>query len=559
MLSKITQPESFRWQKSNASALGRQRDIFLAATQWVSYLWWDNVFPQNSSAHRYKRAKWLVRKLLDLGPTFIKIGQALSTRGDILPLEYVEELTMLQDNVPAFGSGEAIAVIEADLGKSIYAIYRDFDPVPIAAASLGQVHRARLHTGEEVVVKVQRPGLQQLFDLDVQALQKLVNFCYRYFPWAKKYELQAIYEEFVSVLYQEIDYTIEGKNTDRFRENFQDYPGVIIPKLFWQYSSKRILTIEYVPGIKINDSVALEAQGINLKELNLVGVSCYLKQLLIDGFFQADPHPGNMAVNPEGKIIFYDFGMMVEMQSLDREQMIKTFFAILRKDTNAVIDSLVLMGLIEPVPDMTPVRRLMDFILQEFTEKPLELPSLKQMGGEIYEIFEEQPFRLPAKMTFIIKALTTLDGIARALDPNYNPIACAKPFVKSFTNYQSKSSLFRTVAMQARDLVVSRWNQPSKTELLWQRLEERLERGELQLRVKSLESDRTLKRINMALKAVIYACLSGFTLLTGAVLLMGSYAGWAFIPFTISSISFFIFFWHMFNLGVKERLDKLAK
>jgi len=205
------------------------------------------------------------------------------------------------------------------------------------------------------------------------------------------------------------------------------------------------------------------------------------------------------------------------------------------------------------------VRRLMDFILQEFTEKPLELPSLKQMGGEIYEIFEEQPFRLPAKMTFIIKALTTLDGIARTLDPKYNPIACAKPFVKSFTNYQSKSSLFKAVAMQARDLVVSRWNQPSKTELLWQRLEERLERGELQLRVKSLESDRTLKRINMALKAVIYACLSGFTLLTGAVLLMGSYAGWAFIPFTISGISFFIFFWHMFNLGVKERLDKLAK
>ncbi|NJL91340.1 MAG: AarF/ABC1/UbiB kinase family protein [Coleofasciculaceae cyanobacterium SM2_1_6] len=559
MLSKITQPESFRWQKSNASALGRQRDIFLAATQWISYLWWDSIFPQNSAAHRYKRAKWVVRKLLDLGPTFIKIGQALSTRGDILPLEYVEELAMLQDNVPAFGSGQAIAVIEADLGKSIYAIYRDFDPVPIAAASLGQVHRARLHTGEEVVVKVQRPGLQQLFDLDVQALQKLVHFCYRYFSWAKKYELQAIYEEFVNVLYQEIDYTIEGKNADRFRENFQDYPGVIVPKLFWQYSSKRVLTIEYKPGIKINDCAALEAQGINLKELNLVGVSCYLKQLLIDGFFQADPHPGNMAVSDDGQIIFYDFGMMVEMQSLDREQMIKTFFAILKKDTNAVIDALVLMGLIEPVPDMTPVRRLMDFILQEFTEKPLELPSLKQMGGEIYEIFEEQPFRLPAKMTFIIKALTTLDGIARTLDPKYNPIACAKPFVKSFTNYQSKSSLFKTIALQAKDLVVSRWNQPSRTELLWQRLEERLERGELQLRVKSLESDRTLKRINIALKAIIYACISGFTLLTGAVLLMGSYASWAVIPFTISTISFFLFFWHMFNLGVKERLDKLAK
>lgn len=559
MLIKSTAPESFRWQKSNTSALGRQRDIFLAATQWVSHLWWDSIFPKNSSAHRHKRARWLIRTLLNLGPTFIKIGQALSTRGDILPLEYVEELAMLQDNVPAFSSSEAIAVIEEDLGKSIYAIYRDFDPVPIAAASLGQVHRARLHTGEEVVVKVQRPGLKGLFDLDVQALQKIVRFCYRYFPWAKKYELQNIYQEFVSVLYQEIDYTIEGKNGDRFRENFQDYPKVIVPKLYWQYCSKRILTIEYVPGIKINDCIALEAQGVDLKELNLVGVGCYLKQLLIDGFFQADPHPGNMAVSPEGSIIFYDFGMMLEMQALDRDQMIKTFFAVLKKDTNAVIDSLVLMGLIEPIPDMTPVRRLMDFVLQEFTEKPLELPSLKQMGGEIYEIFEEQPFRLPAKMTFILKALTTLDGIARTLDPTYSPIACAKPFVKSFTSHQSKGSLLKTVALQAKDLVVSRWNQPSRNELLWQRLEERLERGELQLRVKSIESDRTLKRINLALKAIIYACISGFTLLTGSVLLMGSYASWAFLPFSLSGINFVIFLWHMFNLGVKERLDKLTR
>jgi len=559
MLTKTNAPETFRWQKSNTSALGRQRDIFLAAIRWVSHLWWDSIFPRNSSAHRHKRAKWLIKTLLNLGPTFIKIGQALSTRGDILPLEYVEELAMLQDNVPAFSSGEAIAVIEAELGKSIYAIYRDFDPVPIAAASLGQVHRARLHTGEEVVVKVQRPGLRELFDLDVEALQKLVRFCYRYFPWAKRYELQAIYQEFVTILYQEIDYAIEGRNADRFRENFQDYPRVIVPKIYWEYSSAKILTIEYSPGIKINDCTALEAQGIDLKDLNLIGVGCYLKQLLIDGFFQADPHPGNMAVSADGSIIFYDFGMMVEMQTLDREQMIKTFFSVLRKDTNAVIDSLVLMGLIEPIPDMTPVRRLIDFVLQEFTEKPLELPSLKQIGGEIYEVFEEQPFRLPAKMTFVIKALTTLDGIARTLDPKYSPIACAKPFVKTFTNYKNKGSLIKTVALQARDLVINRWNQPSKTELLWQRLEERLARGELQIRVKSAESDRTLKRINLALKAIIYACCSGFTLLTGAVLLMGSYASWAWVLFAFSGISFLVFIWYLFNLGLKERLDKLAR
>jgi predicted unusual protein kinase regulating ubiquinone biosynthesis (AarF/ABC1/UbiB family) len=547
-----TPAQQFRWQKHKNSALGRQLDISWAALSWVSALGWDKLRGRRGPVLRRQRAKALIATLLDLGPTFIKIGQALSTRGDILPLEYVQELALLQDNVPPFSSGEAIAVIESELGKSLYAVFRDFEAQPIAAASLGQVHRARLHTGEDVVVKVQRPGLKTLFDLDVQALHKLVQFCCRYFAWARKYEIAAIYQEFVNILYQEIDYTIEAKNADRFRANFQDYPGVIVPRIYWPYTTAKVLTIEYRPGVKITDRETLASKGINPKELNPLGVGCYLKQLLIDGFFQADPHPGNMAVSGDGSIIFYDFGMMVEVQAMSREQMIATFFAVLRKDTDAVINSLIGMGLIEPIPDMAPVRRLMDFILKEFTEKPLEIQSLQKFGAEIYDMFEQQPFRLPARMMFILKALTTLDGIARTLDPQYNPIACAKPFVKNFTNISSRGdrlSMIKTVALQAKDLVTSRFSQPSRLELRLQSLETRLDRGELQIRVKSASADRLSKETNLILKSLLYIGLVGFGSLTGAVLLLGSFASWAALPFTIALLSCPALLWHLWQVA----------
>jgi predicted unusual protein kinase regulating ubiquinone biosynthesis (AarF/ABC1/UbiB family) len=174
-----------RWQRTRYSLLNRQTDIFGSAAQLMFYLWWDSTIAKDSPRHRNRRAQWLVGTLLDLGPTFIKIGQALSTRADLLPLEYVQALGQLQDRVPQFASDTAIAIIEAELGNPLYTLYREFDPQPIAAASLGQVHQARLHTGEEVVVKVQRPGLDKLFELDLKVLGRLVRFCQRYLPWTK--------------------------------------------------------------------------------------------------------------------------------------------------------------------------------------------------------------------------------------------------------------------------------------------------------------------------------------------------------------------------------------
>lgn len=558
MLKPATTPRPLRWQRTRYSPVVRQMDIFTSAAQLMFYLWWDHKVVRQSPRHRNRRAQWLVGTLLDLGPTFIKIGQALSTRADLLPLEYVQALGQLQDRVPEFSGAEAIAIIETELGSPVHQLYQNFDPVPIAAASLGQVHRARLLTGEEVVVKVQRPGLQKLFNLDFKVLRRLVRFCYRFLPWTRQYDLDAIYQEFTEILYQEIDYVQEAINADRFRHNFRDYPRIIAPKVYPKYTTQKVLTMDYVPGIKVNDRQSLAACGIDVKEINQLGICSYLKQLLQDGFFQADPHPGNMAVSQDGCLIFYDFGMMAEVPSLDREQMVKTFFAVMRKDTEQVLDTLTCMGLLEPMPDMTPVRRIVRFLLEKFTEKPVEIQAFKQMRSEIYALFEQQPFRLPAKMTFILKALTTLDGVARALDPQYNLMVAAKPFVKSLATTNNQGAIGE-LTKQAREYITYKLTQPSPIERLVQRLEERLEEGELQVRVRSIESDRALRSLNLAVRSLIYTCLTGFTLLSGAVLLVGgTYLNWAIVAFVVAGLSGLALIRSLIELNVRDRLDRIA-
>ncbi|NJK66825.1 MAG: AarF/ABC1/UbiB kinase family protein [Microcoleus sp. CSU_2_2] len=558
MLTKAA-PKSLRWQHSKYSPLARQIDVFAAAGKFIFYLWWDGLLQNHSPHTRRIRAHWLVNTLLDLGPTFIKIGQSLSTRADLLPLEYVKELEQLQDRVPEFSSEEAIALIESELGKDIYALYRDFDSLPIAAASLGQVHKARLHTGEDVIVKVQRPGLERLFDLDVKAVRQVMRFCDRSFPWTRKYDLEAIYHEFFKILYQEIDYVQEGKNSDRFSENFKGYPQIIVPKVYWQYTTKKVLTVEYAPGIKVDDRISLEAIGVDIQKLNQLGICCYLKQLLIDGFFQADPHPGNLAVTEDGSLIFYDFGMMAEVKSLDKDQMVKTFFAVLRKDTDLVLETLITIGLVDAMPDMMPVRRLIAFLLDKFIDKPIDFQAFNEIKNELYIMFEQQPFRLPAQMMFIVKSLTTLDGIARSLDPHYNFLASAQPFVKSIAVSKGRGSAIGELAKQARSFITYKLQQPSKAEVFLKHLQRRIEDGELQIRVRNIESERALKRINLALRTLIFACLTGFMLLSGAVLLVGGYKMGAIGVFVLSGLGGLFVLRSLLELLVREKLDQMAE
>ncbi len=556
MLTPFDSSKSLHWQQSLRSPIVRQLEIFSFTTQFLTFLLWDRLTGANRGKKRQRRAKWLVDRLMNLGPTFIKIGQSLSTRADLIPLEYIEQLTQLQDRVPEFNSQEAIRVIETELGQPLDNLFASFTVSPLACASLGQVHRARLLSGEEVVIKVQRPNLEGLFNLDFELLHRLTRWL-NILPVVKKYNLEAIYQEFFELLFQEIDYIHEGKNADRFRENFKNYPQVKVPLVYWQYTTRKVLTLEYVPGIKVDDRETLLANGINVDGIIQLGICSYLKQLLQDGFFQSDPHPGNMAVSQEGELIFYDFGTMFELKSVAKDQMIETFFAVLRKDTETVLKTLVYMGLIEPVRDLQPVRNIVQFLLDEFRDKPVDVRVFEQISDQVYLMFKQQPFRLPPQMTFIIKSVTTLDGIARSLDPQYNLLAASQPFVKSLAVSGGTTNTMLTLANQARTFFQQQWQKGNKNERMIRQLEEKIERGNLVFQVKSRENERLLKKIYLGIKVLINVCLLGFSIISAIFLLNTNYSKLAIIPFSLAGLFGLFFLRSSMALLIQERLDKM--
>jgi predicted unusual protein kinase regulating ubiquinone biosynthesis (AarF/ABC1/UbiB family) len=554
------QTTTHRWprqQKSKYSLRSRQIRIFTAATKLGLAAGVDLVLPTASDRHHQRRAQQVVNTLISLGPTFIKIGQSLSTRVDLLPPIYTQALGQLQDRVPAFDVETAIAIIESELNAPLNQVFAAFDPVPLAAASLGQVHRARLRTGQEVVIKIQRPGLQQLFDLDFQAIDRWLRWINRMLPWLKEYDLMAVYQEFFSLLYQEIDYTKEGQNADRFRANFRQNKLVTSPIIYWKYTTSKVLTMSYLPGIKITDKEALEAAGFNPKKINQIGICCYLKQLLVDGFFQADPHPGNMAITPDGKLAIYDFGMMAELKSLSKDRMVGTFWAVLKKDSAAVTDGLVELGLVVELDDLRPVQRVVDFLLERFTDRPVDVREFNQIKVELADMFANQPFRLPPEMTFILKALSTLDGIARTLDPEYSLIQSAQPFITSIAVSESGTAIGK-LGQQAGKYIKHKFNKSSSIELDLRRLEQKLERGELQISTKSAATDRAIARLYSAIENLIYLCYTGFCAVSG-ILLISTHSIWSSILFVMSAIGAVIWLRSLISLIVQDRWEKFKR
>ncbi|KDO59966.1 hypothetical protein CISIN_1g0041152mg, partial [Citrus sinensis] len=278
----------------------------------------------------------------------------------------------MQDQVPPFPSETAVSIVEEELGAPLDDVFERFDVEPIAAASLGQVHRARLK-GEEVVVKVQRPGLKDLFDIDLKNLRVIAEYLQKIDPKSDgaKRDWVAIYDECASVLYQEIDYTQEAANAELFASNFKDMDYVKVPTIFWEYTTPQILTMEYVPGIKINRIQSLDELGVDRKRLGRYAVESYLEQILSHGFFHADPHPGNIAVDDVngGRLIFYDFGMMGSISPNIREGLLEAFYGIYEKDADKVLQAMVQMGVLVPTGDTTAVRRTAQFFLNSFEER----------------------------------------------------------------------------------------------------------------------------------------------------------------------------------------------
>jgi predicted unusual protein kinase regulating ubiquinone biosynthesis (AarF/ABC1/UbiB family) len=543
----------FRWQRAKYSPQARQFDIFIAAIGLGLTVCRDMLLPTKNPRYHRRQAQKLVNTTIGLGPTFIKIGQSLSTRIDFFPPIYTEALSQLQDRVPAFSDLEAMSIIEAELGASISTLFAQFDRIPIAAASLGQVHRAKLRTGVEVVIKVQRPGLRRLFELDFHVIEKLLWWLDRLLPTKRSIELRAIYQEFFTLLFQEIDYTNEGQNADRFRSNFKANKLVVAPTIYWDYTTSKVLTMSYLPGIKIDDRVTLEACGFNPKQINQLGICCYLKQLLVDGFFQADPHPGNMAIMADGRLVVYDFGMMAELKHISTDLMIGTFWAVIKKDGVAVTDNLIEMGLIEQVEDMRPIKRVIEFLVERFTDKPVDLKEFDRIKSEITALFIQQPFQMSPEMSFILKALSTLDGIARTLDPEYNLVVAAQPFIRSVA-IAERGNIVGKLGRQATNYLKHKLTQPSANELRIKQLEQRLEQSELEILKQSQIADRLIKRIRLLSYNFISLCLTGFSAIF-AFLLISTQPQWSFFLLGITSFAALIWLKSLVELLIKSKSD----
>ena len=368
--------------------------------------------------------------LEELGPTFVKLGQILSTRPDLIPLDYIEELQKLQDKVPPFAYEQVEQIIKRELGAKVLEIFESLEQKPFAAASLGQVHQAILKDGEKVVVKVQRPDIEKIIETDLDILFRLARLTEKHIPDSRLYDPVGIVEEFAKAIRLELDYGTEGRNAERFKKNFEGDETIYTPKIYWESSSKRILTMELIEGIKINNLKKLDKAGYNRKKIAENGAKAFMKQILIDGFFHADPHPGNMLVMKEGIIGFMDFGMMGRLDEEMREKGLDLFIAIMERNPNKIINEMLDLGIAPSEIDLPSLKIDIREMLDQYYDKSLKENKLGELISQLVEISIKYHIKMPAEFALLGKSLITIEGIGSELDPDFNLAEIAKPYAK---------------------------------------------------------------------------------------------------------------------------------
>jgi len=517
------------------TGLLRALRIWRAVLTLLLLLWWDaqawtyrgGATAERRSARQRQRAHWLTAELLRLGSAFIKLGQLLSARPDILPAGWVAELAALQDSVPAFSFAEVQTVLEQELGQRCAEVI-DLDPEPLGAASLAQVHRASLRSGRQVVLKVQRPGLDRLFRLDLDVMQQVAAVLQRHPDWGRGRDWPAMARECRRVLLRELDFRVEAQYAARFRQQFLDDDRIRIPGVIWELSSRRVLCLDYLPGIKVNDRAALIEAGIEPAAVAEIGAASYLKQLVRFGFFHADPHPGNLAVASDGALIYYDFGMMGLLSDALRRRLGSMVRAAAARDSAALVEELQAAGVIARGIDVGPVRRLVRLMLTEALTPPFSTNVIDKLSGDLYDLVYGQPFRLPVELIFVMRALSTFEGVGRSLDPAFSLVAIAKPYLLPLmtSSGSGSSDLFNELGRQVGAI-------SSRAAALPRRLDEsleRLEQGDLQLQVRLGESDRQFRRMTLAQQSIGQSVLLGCLALATAIIGASVRPLWAVVP-----------------------------
>jgi predicted unusual protein kinase regulating ubiquinone biosynthesis (AarF/ABC1/UbiB family) len=439
---------------------------------------------QVSAETRRRRAEHLLDAMLTLGPTFIKFGQLLSTRPDVLPPEYVEEFSKLQDRVPPAPWEEAREVIDEDLGH-VEAVFDDFDTEAISGASLGQVYRAKVD-GEPVAIKVRRPGVESLVQADLRVIRWSLPFLMRFVEEARSFSLETLADEFAKTIRQEMDYEREARMLREIRGNFAGEERIRMPAVVDSHSTGRVLTMEYVPGTKIDEVEELDRRGIDRTEVARTLQTSYMKMVVEDGIFHADPHPGNLAVQDDGTLVFYDFGMSGRVDPFLQDRIIDFYAAVASQNIDAILDSLIQMGTLSPEADRQVMGDVMELAIADARGEAIEHYRVQQIVQQVEDTIYEFPLRLPSNLALVLRMATVVEGVCVTLDPDFDFIEVATDFLREGGYVEAGAREYvRDRVGEVRDAAESAVRVPPKLESAL----DRVEREDLHVRADIEDSD----------------------------------------------------------------------
>ncbi|SIR25629.1 Predicted unusual protein kinase regulating ubiquinone biosynthesis, AarF/ABC1/UbiB family [Haladaptatus litoreus] len=465
---------------------------------------------QVDSKTRIERADTLLESLLTLGPTFIKLGQLLSTRPDILPPEYVEELSKLQDEVPPAEWERARKVLESEIGP-VEEKFAEFDTEAISGASLGQVYAAQIN-GEKVAVKVRRPGIEDLVEADLRVIRWSLPILMRFIGQGRAFSLENLADEFARTIREEMDYGREASMLREIRSNFEDEDGIAIPRVIDSHSGSRVLTMKYIGGTKINRVDELDDKNIDRHELAVTLQRAYLQMIIEDGVFHADPHPGNLAVKDDGTIVFYDFGMSGRADEFIQRKIVDFYIAVANQDIDGILDALIEMGTLSPEADRATMGKVMELAIEDARGEDIETYRVQQIVEQVEDTIYEFPLRLPSNLALVLRVATVVEGVCVTLDPEFDFISVATEYLTE-EGYREES--IKQYVSETGDQLQASAQSIIRTPPKLERTLDRIDRDDFYARV-SIEDDNDV--FDLLAKRLIYGILLAFGGLTTAVL-----------------------------------------
>lgn len=478
---------------------------------------------RRGGSHDVTQPRHVRLALEELGTTFIKLGQILSTRDDLLPPDYIAELSLLREHVPETPVQDIIAVIEAELRAPLADLFRTFDLTAHASASIGQVHSATLHDGTKVVVKVQKPGVATQVAEDLAILQQLAGFAERHSPFAEDYDLIDLVDEFAWTLRNELDYVREGRNADQFRADFAESTEVVIPRVFWDRTTTRVLTLERIDGLHIDDLAALDAAGIDRKALARRAAGIVLDEVFIHRFFHADPHPGNFVVLEDGRVVAYDFGMVGHLSQRRSRSLLALLRAATREDADGVIDASIDLDIVRDKYDRAELTRDIERLLLQYQTLRIEEYRITDVVRDVTSLIRRHRLRLPGELALLLKTLAMHEASARKLDPQFAPIEVAAPYAQHAAMQRYlPSSWLSQLALTGDEMFDLMLEGPRRVD----RLLTMFEKGKIQSSIRLADADYLLAEVQVLVNRLVVAWLVGASLISLSVLLAIYRPGW---------------------------------